>query len=54
MLSFKIGVEMSKLKKELKEFLKYKKNYKFIQKELIEIDNCIYCENILLKDTERK
>lgn len=54
MFYIKIGVEMSKLKKELKEFLKYKKNYKFIQKELIEIDNCIYCENILLKDTERK
>jgi len=45
---------MSKLKKELKEFLKYKKNYRFTQKELIEIDDCIYCEDILLKDAERK
>ena len=27
---------MNKVKKELKEFLEYKKNYNFIQKELIE------------------
>ena len=45
---------MSKIKKELKEFLEYKKNYKFKQKELIEKDDCIYCENELLKDKERK
>ena len=45
---------MSKLKKELKEFLQYKKGYKFKQKELIEKDECIYCENILLRDKERK
>ena len=45
---------MSKLKKELQEFLEYKKNYKFIQKELIEKDECIYCEDILLKDNQRK
>ena len=43
---------MSKLKKELKEFLEYKKNYKFIQKELIEKDECIYCEDIVLKDKD--
>ncbi|MGN1270275.1 MAG: hypothetical protein ACI4UU_05375 [Clostridia bacterium] len=43
---------MSKIKKELKEFLTYKNNYKFIQKELIEIDDCIYCENELLKDKD--
>ena len=54
MLNLKIGVEMSKLKKELKEFVEYKKNYKFIQKELIEKDECIYCEDILLKDIDRK
>ena len=40
---------MSKIKKELKEFLTYKNNYKFIQKELIERDDCIFCENELLK-----
>ena len=45
---------MSKLKKELKEFLEYKKNYKFIQKELILKEGYIYCEDILLKDIERK
>lgn len=43
---------MSKIKKELKEFLTYKNNYKFIQKELIEKDDCIYCENELLKDKD--
>ena len=45
---------MSKLKKELKEFLEYKRNYKFVQKELILKDECIYCEDILLKDKDRK
>ena len=45
---------MSKVKKELKEFLEFKNNYKFIQKELIEKDECIYCEEILLKDKERE
>lgn len=43
---------MSKIKKELKEFLTYKNNYKFIQKELIERDDCIFCENELLKDKD--
>ena len=45
---------MSKLKRELKEFLEYKKKYKFMQKELIEIEDCIYCDNMLLKDNDRK
>lgn len=54
MLCIKIGVEMSKIKKELKEFLEYKKNYKFVQKDLVEKDNCIYCEDVLLKDDARK
>ena len=45
---------MNKIKKELKEFLEYKKDYKFVQKELIEKDGCIYCEDILLKDIDRK
>ena len=45
---------MSKIKNELKEFLEYKKEYIFIQKELIEKDNCIYCENELVQDRERK
>ena len=54
MLNLKIGVEMNKIKKELKEFLEYKKDYKFVQKELIAKDECIYCEDILLKDIDRK
>ena len=54
MLNLKIGVEMNKVKKELKEFLEYKKDYKFVQKKLIEKDKCIYCEDILLKDIDRK
>lgn len=45
---------MSKVKKELKEFLEYKKNYKFTQKELIETEKGLYCEGILLKDEQRK
>ncbi len=45
---------MSKVKNELKEFLEYKKAYKFIQKELIVKDECVYCDDILLKDIERK
>lgn len=45
---------MNKVKKELKDFLEYKKNYDFIQKELIEKDGCIYCENELVQDEERK
>ncbi len=43
---------MSKIKKELKEFLTYKSTYQFIQKELIEREDGIYCENELLKDQE--
>ena len=54
MLNLKIGVEMSKIKKELKEFLEYKKDYKFVQKELIVRNECIYCEEILLKDKKRE
>lgn len=45
---------MSKVKKELKEFLEYKKSYKFVQRELIVKDGCVYCGDILLKDKERK
>ncbi len=45
---------MSKIKKELKEFLEYKNNYKFSQKDLIKKDECIYCDNELLQDKERK
>lgn len=43
---------MRKLKKELKEFLEFKNNYKFTQKELVEKYNCIYCENQLLEDSD--
>ena len=45
---------MNKIKKELKEFLEYKSNYKFLQKNLIQKDECIYCDNELLQDKERK
>ena len=44
----------NKIKKELKEFLEYKSNYKFFQKDLIQKDECIYCDNELLQDKERK
>lgn len=36
--------------KELKEFIEFKKNYKFNQLEFVEKDNNLYCEDILLKD----
>ena len=45
---------MNKIEKELKEFLEYKSNYKFFQKDLIQKDECIYCDNELLQDKERK
>lgn len=38
-------------KKELKEFIEFKKNYKFKQLKITEReDGSLYCENILLKD----
>ena len=39
---------------ELKEFQEFKHNYKFIQKDLVEENGSIYCDGILLKDSERK
>ena len=45
---------MNKIKKELKEFLEYKSNYKFLQKDLIQKDECIDCDNELLQDKERQ
>lgn len=45
---------MNKLKKELKEFRKFKENYKFKQKEIKEIDECLFCDGLLLKDKDRK
>ena len=36
--------------KELKEFIEYKKKYKFNQLEVIEEDGNLYCKGILLKD----
>lgn len=45
---------MNKINKELKEFLEYKKQYNFVQKELVEKNNCIYCENELVQDEARK
>ena len=43
---------MNKIKKELKEFLEYKKSYKFVQKNIVQKNGCIYCENELLEDSE--
>ncbi len=44
---------MNKIKRELKDFLEFKTNYKFIQKELTQKDGCIYCNNEILQDSER-
>ena len=44
---------MNKIIKELENFIEFRTNYNFVQKELIEKDGCIYCENELLKDKER-
>lgn len=45
---------MSKIKKELKEFLRYKEKYNFSQKELIYENESIYCDGEILQDKERK
>lgn len=41
-----------KIKKELKEFLEFKKKYKFKPKEITEENGNLYCEGILLKEGE--
>lgn len=41
---------MNKIKKELKEFIEFKKTFEFKQKEIIKKDECIYLEDILIKD----
>ena len=38
--------------KEFKEFLEYKKNYSFQQKEIMEKEGSIYCDGELLQDQE--
>ena len=38
------------MEQELKEFIKFKKNYKFKQLDIIEKDGNLYCEDTLLKD----
>lgn len=38
------------MKEELKEFIEFKKNYKFHELEIEEKDGCLYCEDTLLKD----
>lgn len=43
-----------KTKKELEEFLKFKENFYFIQKELVEENGNIYCEGELVKEGEEK
>lgn len=40
-------------KKELKEFIEFKKNYKFKQLKIIEKDGNLYCNGELLKDREK-
>ena len=40
------------MKKELREFKEFKKNFKFKQLELIEKDDCVYCKDYLVKDSE--
>lgn len=39
-----------KLKKELSEFQKFKKNFKFEMREIVEKDNKLYCDEVLLRD----
>ncbi len=39
-----------KIKKELREFLEFKKNYKFEFKEILEKDNSLYCDGICIRD----
>jgi len=48
----KVGVNMSKINKELMKFREFKKNYKFEQLELIEKNDCVYCGDIIVKDSE--
>lgn len=43
---------MSKIKKELKEFIEFKNNYKFTQKQFVEKDGNIYCDDKLLQDKD--
>lgn len=38
------------MKKELEEFIEFKKNYKFKQLDITEKDGNLYCKNTLLKD----
>lgn len=42
----------NKIKRELIVFKKFKVNYKFIQKEIVEKDGVLYCENEALIDEE--
>ncbi len=41
---------MSKYKKELEEFKKFKKSFKFKQLEIVEKENVLICEGIIIKD----
>ena len=45
---------MNKVKKELKEFIEFKNNYNFVQKEIEEKEDGLYCEGEALQDSERK
>ncbi len=43
---------MDNIKKELEEFIEFKKNYKFVQKELVEKDGDIYCDGYLVRSND--
>ena len=45
---------MDNVKKELEEFLEFKKQYKFSQKKLEERDGAIYCDGYLVENEEEK
>lgn len=44
---------MNKIKRELKEFVEYKKKYNFTQKELVEKDGEVYCDGELIMDKDK-
>ena len=42
------------MKIKVRDYTNFRKSYKFEYKELKEIDDCIYFDNELVKDTEQK
>lgn len=39
-----------KIKRELKEFQKFKANYEFSQKEIVKKDDALFCDGICIKE----